>query len=956
MRQPFDSVIKQMKRDDLRPYRAIPFWSWNGQLEPDELIRQIHWMNQNGMGGFFIHARSGLKTEYMSDAWMHCVEVCAQEAEKLGMDAWIYDENGWPSGFAGGKLLACEEDRDQYILSKTGAFDPNATVSYLLTENALIRTSEACAAGEYLNLYIQTASSTADILNPEVVSKFLALTHDKYQERFGTRFREKIRGFFTDEPQYQRWHTPYTRMIAKAFREQYNEDVLDRLGLLFVEKAGYRGFRYRYWKTMQELMLHGFAEKVFTWCEENKVLLTGHYVEESSLGNQLMCCGGCMPFYAYLHIPGIDWLGKDTDNELPARQLNSVAQQLGKKHVLTETFGCCGWEVTPAELRRIAGFQYACGVNLMCQHLVPYQEYGSRKHDYPAHYSPVNPWVRDGFKDFNDYFTSLGWLLANSKETVNVAVLHPMRSAYFDYKRELESEGFGIAVLDQQLRKDCRVLSGANIAYHFLDETLLAKYGFTERGRIGCGRCRYDYLVLPHLLTMDQTTEALLRDYVHQGGKVLLLGGKPEFLEGEPFDYPYLENNCTWEELIAAQPYGVENDNTQIYSTYRMIDGVPFLFVQNAAADAGQKQTFRFRENIGSFLKWDPVTDSRERVGLTLELEAGESMLLFPEQQPAPERQKKEEYLLKFSDAQVRFPENQMVIDCVRVSKDGVHFSAPKPCMAVFQQLLEARYRGSLYLKYEFQVRELPSQLLLRAERCGNEKASINGIPLAPVPESGIEENVVAYDISPYTHIGINSYELEMQWYENEKVYNALFGENVTESLKNCITYDSELEPIYLAGILGVYAEHIRKSDTPGFVIADRFYIGKPPERISEPVLDGLACICGEMTLTQKVTLQHSNVILVVAGTYLTAEVFVNGQSAGKLLFDRKLDISSVAKVGENEISVRFIMSNRNLLGPHHYKGDKNEGVSPWTFELAGSWIDGKNPFYHDGYDLKLLY
>ncbi len=86
-------------------YKSIPFWSWNSKLEPEELVRQIHWMYENGMGGFFMHARSGLKTEYLSDEWMHCIEVCADEAEKLGMDAWIYDENGWPSGFVGGKLL-----------------------------------------------------------------------------------------------------------------------------------------------------------------------------------------------------------------------------------------------------------------------------------------------------------------------------------------------------------------------------------------------------------------------------------------------------------------------------------------------------------------------------------------------------------------------------------------------------------------------------------------------------------------------------------------------------------------------------------------------------------------------------------------------------------------------------------------------------------------------------------
>lgn len=46
-----------------------------------------------------MHARSGLLTEYLSEEWMQCIEVCAEEAQKLDMKAWFYDENGWPSGF-----------------------------------------------------------------------------------------------------------------------------------------------------------------------------------------------------------------------------------------------------------------------------------------------------------------------------------------------------------------------------------------------------------------------------------------------------------------------------------------------------------------------------------------------------------------------------------------------------------------------------------------------------------------------------------------------------------------------------------------------------------------------------------------------------------------------------------------------------------------------------------------
>jgi hypothetical protein len=47
---------------------------------------------------------------------------------------------------------------------------------------------------------------------------------------------------------------------------------------------------------------------------------------------------GVMPSYEYEHIPAIDCLGKECQTELPPKQVGSVAAQMGKKQILTETF------------------------------------------------------------------------------------------------------------------------------------------------------------------------------------------------------------------------------------------------------------------------------------------------------------------------------------------------------------------------------------------------------------------------------------------------------------------------------------------------------------------------------------------------------------------------------------------------------------------------------------------
>ena len=86
---------------------------------------------------------------------MDCIKVCADYGYNNSLESWIYDENGWPSGFVGGKLLENEENRDKYITYKFDCFDINADFCYKLENNNLIRAFEN-NGGEYLNLYVMS--------------------------------------------------------------------------------------------------------------------------------------------------------------------------------------------------------------------------------------------------------------------------------------------------------------------------------------------------------------------------------------------------------------------------------------------------------------------------------------------------------------------------------------------------------------------------------------------------------------------------------------------------------------------------------------------------------------------------------------------------------------------------------------------------------------------------------
>ncbi len=915
-------------------YQCIPFWSWNDELEPEELERQIQWMYDNGVGGFFMHARGGLKTEYLGEKWFRCVEACQKKAQELGMEAYAYDENGWPSGFAGGKLLEDIENHDRYLTHAIGAYDEKALVSYEMTGAGLRRTTkgENC-----LNVYEHYAASTADILNDEVVDKFIALTHEQYKKHDTL---GNLRGFFTDEPQYYRWDTPYTKVLPKYFQEEYGEDILDGLGLLFVEEKGYRAFRYKYWKAMQALMLKNYAKKIYDWCDQNDYKLTGHYVEETMLATQMWCCGGVMPFYEYEHIPGIDWLGRGIGkNGIAPKQLGSVVAQLGKKQAMSETYGCCGWDVTPRELKQIAEFQYVYGVNLMCQHLLPYSEHGQRKRDYPAHFSEVNPWVKKNFKEFNDYFSVLGKLLAESTEVVNVGVLHPIRSTYFDYKRNLDKSGWGVSEIDEGLHEISEYLANLHIPFHFIDETILAKYGKVEGSRLIVGNCAYDYWIFPKIYTMDKTTEKLLREYVNAGGKAAFAGGKPTYLEGEEYSYDYLDFNVTPREIANAQEYYVVRGENLRSTLRKDENGRYFLYVINL----GKEKTAKFLlKNGKSFLAYDIMKDEYIPMSTEVHFDEWQSYILYFSDEEVEKKGK----TLKPLKLGEKFTvcgnaENYLTLDFIRYSFDGETYSERLHHMGVFDEMLKKRYAGKLYLKYEFEVDEIPERCSLLAENTNTVWVKVNEERVEKTGVSEVESQLFAYDLAGKLRKGKNEVVILIDYFQSEQVYYALFGENVTESLKNCLVYDTDIEAVYIKGDFGVYGD-FTQGRAKDILLGENFRIGKKKTEITSLIEEGYPFFSGNITLKQTLTVDDTQRELVIDKRFHLIDVKVNGEYIGRMMFDTAIDVSKALKVGENEIELVVTVGNRNLLGPFHTPDQEDLGVSPYTFERSGQWKDGK--------------
>ena len=903
-----------------KKYKPIPFWSWNDELDPQELTDQIEWMNDRGIGGFFMHARGGLTTPYLGERWFECIDACLKKAKELDMEAYAYDENGWPSGFAGGELLKNEEDRDCYLTYEYGPFNKEALVSYDVSKEKLVRTNKG---DNCLNIYLHVATSTADVLNKDVVKKFIELTHEKYKE--ADKYNN-LQGFFTDEPQYQRWGHPFTKCLFDYYKNNYQQDILDGLGLLFVEKEGYRSFRYNYWKALQDLMLNAYSKQVYEWCDKNNYKLTGHYVEEKTLAEQMMCCAGVMPFYEYEHIPGVDWLGRNIESDLAPKQVCSVAAQLGKKQILTESFAMVGWDATPEELKHIAEYQFVQGVNLLCSHLLPFKEHGQRKRDYPEHYSSINPWAEKHFKEFNDYLTSVGEKLATSTEIVDVALLHPIRSCYLNYKREDMFNS--IKELDAMIVDVCNLLGSKHLSYHFIDETLLAKIGKVNGSVLSIGKCSYKYIIFPMTYTMDKTTEALLHQFVDNGGKVLLLYDKPRYLEGEEYEYSYLKSNISLEEIIKNQPYQL-SENPNIRVNYRQDDttGKRFFYIANL----GEETSFTLNGHSYHFNKWE------SRI-------ADEDSL-----EDDKETSNKKLYLSK--DYRVSKPvDNYLTLDTLRISKDGKNYSEKMYHMCAFDKLLHERYEGELYLKYDFEITKVAGICDVLIENTNILEVRVNN---ENVNKKGhiLEKELWVYDIASKLRKGNNEIVIRINYFQKEDVYYALFGENVTESLKNCLVYDTSIEPIYLKGIFGVYGD-FKQGNNKEVLLCESFVIEEQKNHIHSLIEDGFPFFRGEIELEQDIEINDKNVSLMIPERYQTIDLFINNRFVKTMMFEHEIDISNFVKEGINNIKIKLIVSNRNLLGPHHYYPDEeNTAVGPFTFERFGAWDENNKSYtYVDRY------
>lgn len=584
-------------------YGMVPFWFWNDDLDEEHLLFQMKEMKEKGIEEFIIHARLGIRVVYLSDVWFEKVRFTLEKAEALGMKVWIYDEENWPSGYAGGRVLAdnpefCAkylsmeklrtDQGDIYIPQKN-----KHQLECLLVRKAdgrLINLTGSITDGKvknenYRDAYVFHMGDTlwnpayskeryVDLLSRKSAASFMKHTHEEYRRRLGKYFGNVVKGFFVDEPGFynnfllyedrdDRHTIPWTEEFASYFHQRNGYAVEQILPYLW-EGGCAQAPRARadYYAALAGMYKENFLEPIKKFCEAYGMQSIGHVHTEEFISYQLRTQGDMIEVLGSLSFSGIDRI--DTNYEKVAEKYGSSASHIfGQERTLSETYANTGWSITLEQMKEIANWQYVRGINLLVPHAFYSSIEGKRKWDSPpSEFYQALFWPY--FKQFSEYIKRLSYLLSQGRHVCPMAVYFPVRScqALLTPYSTTEVDHYDRFFIDMS-----NALLEAQCDFDYITDSVIEKAHVRE-GSLMVQKEEYRAILFPCASYVPFAVVSKLEKFAENGGIVIVLGNAEiQCLE------PEYDQACKdrWNRLL-------QMENTYIISSYRMNKNYTYKF------------------------------------------------------------------------------------------------------------------------------------------------------------------------------------------------------------------------------------------------------------------------------------------------------------------------------------------------------------------------------------------
>lgn len=470
-------------------YSPVYIWVWNDICTREIIDEQLAEMQRLGIRAFYILPEpkefrpdsmpTSLSPEYLSEEYF---ELCAYAIDKgtaLGMNCWIYDEGGWPSGGACGRVV---KDHPEYS-----------------------------AGGNY-----------PDLLNKKATEYFIETTHENYVS--ATR---NFSAVFTDEPKAP--SNPFSKELADKYEEIYGESFLPYLPLIENEEMPTKEnihILHRWYDLCSRTFCESYLLPCKKWANKNGFAFTGHLDKDHS-PDGCMNGGGNFNLMRALRcfdIPGIDVIWRqiypeskvDIKDDMNAyngfypRYASSAAAQNGTKCAMSEIFGVAGPGLTYDMMRYTVGFQAVRGINIFNLFNFPL----GRKGQLLAQELPIfteNQLYYRYLGQFNRYTERLSYVSSVGERVYETALYYPVS----DFQGRLNAEKVA-----NEFDSVGRKLEDMSVDFDIVDDDVIQTAEINDNGCMRIGRAEYKHIIIPEGAFVPEATQAVLNKFVCCGGKV----------------------------------------------------------------------------------------------------------------------------------------------------------------------------------------------------------------------------------------------------------------------------------------------------------------------------------------------------------------------------------------------------------------------------------------------------
>jgi alpha-L-rhamnosidase len=975
------SRVKALFKNPPREYSTGPLWVWNDLLTEQQIRDTMRDLAAQKVKQVWVHPRPGLMTPYLSNDWFRLWKVALNEAERLDMNVWIYDENSYPSGFAGGwvpELMPESRGRGLTLRETQSApkWSEDVVAVYRLDGDACENLTAKVKAGEVLPeaRYMVATEVRAknspwhgnrcyvNLLSPGVTEKFLEVTMEPYRREIGKQFGKRVPGVFTDEPNiHPAGDLPWSEILAQEFQKRWGYSLLDHLPSLKRPVGDWRKVRHNYYEVLNEQFIEHWAKPNYDYCVTNHLEWTGHYWD-----HEWPNCTGVpdnMAMNAWHQRPSIDCLMNQYQENTHAqfgnarmpKEVSSIANQLGMKRTLVELYGAGGWDLRFEDMKRIGDWLEVLGINTLNQHLSYVTIRGARKRDHPQSFSYHEPWW-DAYHISAEYFARVSMALSQGEQINRVLVLEPTTTAWM-----YQGDGAKLKELGDSFFKLLMALEAAQIEYDIGDEDVIARHGSLEGKQLRVGNRTYRQVLLPPLIENINTKTKAFLDQVN----VAVTGTKPKRVDGAapqssassqaalPADW-MLKANTIIADLQSDQKkdgFAIERtagDQGILFHHLRQLADGQILFLVNSSIEHPSRGVVL--SNLRGVECWDlytgkvkpyPSVKLEGGISAKFDLPPSGSLLLFLSPKPIEGEFPQETVTTLATTEPVkvsRLEPNVLTLDYVDVTAGG----ETKQDIYFYQANQFSWQKNGMERNPWDSAVQFKDELIKKTFPAGSGFSASYKFTI----ESAVPRNLCIVierpDLYTITCNGQPVKATPNKWWL-DKVFGridiasaARTGENVVTIKASPFTMYHELEPAYLLGDFAL------KPVDKGFVVVPcpASDSGLTSSRTGWN-LQGHPFYSAGVSYRERFDVEKRTGRFVVSlpnwcGS--VAKVAVNGKPAGFIDAPPwECDVTKWIKRGQNEVEVTVIGTLKNTLGPHHGKPALG---SAWP----GGFQKGPNP------------